>query len=49
MTSARDLLDLRSDRAVGVLQRDCVNACEVDLIKGYRESLVVDQVEIPKF
>jgi len=43
------LLDLRGDLTVDVLQRDCINAFEVDLVKGYRESLVVDQVEIPKF
>ena len=38
------LLNLRSDLTVDVLQRDRVNACQLYLIEGYRESLVVHQV-----
>jgi hypothetical protein len=42
------LLDLGSDLTVDVLQRDCVSACQLYMIEGYRESLVVHQVEIPR-
>jgi hypothetical protein len=35
------LLDLRGNLAVDVLQRDCVNVGELDVIEGHRESLVV--------
>ena len=49
LNQVRDLLNLRSDLTVHILQRDGVNACQVYLIKGYRESLVVHQIEIPKF
>ena len=32
---ARDLLNLRSDLTVDVLQRDRVNACQLYLLEGY--------------
>jgi hypothetical protein len=36
-----------SDLTVQVLQRNCVNACQLYVIEGYRESYVVHQIEIP--
>ncbi len=35
LNQVRDLLNLRSDLTVDVLQRDRVNACQIYLIEGY--------------
>ncbi len=42
-------VEMSKPLTVDVLQRDRVNSCQLYVIEGYRQSLVVHQVEIPGF